>query len=95
MSHASRFFACLMVATLIVAARAEEGGAGHYAPGSFASFFSRKDNSEFRIALVCCRQVRSWGRRTGVVSKHLRFHAPSDVDEQFARVRHSKLRGLN
>ena len=26
-----------------------------------------------------------WGESNGVVSKHLKFHAPSDADEQFAR----------
>jgi hypothetical protein len=33
-----RFFAGLAVFAVAIAARAEEGGFGHYAPGSFASF---------------------------------------------------------
>jgi hypothetical protein len=33
-----RFFAGLAVLAVAIAARAEEGSAGHYEPGSFASF---------------------------------------------------------
>ena len=33
-----RFFARFAVFAIAIAARAEEGGFGHYAPGSFASF---------------------------------------------------------
>jgi hypothetical protein len=35
---ARRYFAGFIVLAKVSAARAEEGGAGHYAPGSFASF---------------------------------------------------------
>ena len=38
MKPVSRFVACLIVLAIPCAAFAEEGGAGHYAPGSFASF---------------------------------------------------------
>ena len=38
MRSACRYFAGFIVMAIVSAARAEEGGAGHYAPGSFASF---------------------------------------------------------
>ena len=38
MRSACRYFAGFIVLAIVSAARAEEGGAGHYAPGSFASF---------------------------------------------------------
>jgi hypothetical protein len=38
MRSACRFFAGFALLAVAVTARAEEGGAGHYAPGSFASF---------------------------------------------------------
>ena len=38
MRRGGRFLAGLTVLAVAIAARAEEGGAGHYAPGAFASF---------------------------------------------------------
>ena len=38
MRSACRYFAGFIALAIVSAARAEEGGAGHYAPGSFASF---------------------------------------------------------